>query len=123
MVRGHVQMGLWFLVVQMARMPQVCRQGSTHFLFTQALSGAHSALTTHSGLQLGGWLMNPAWQEHTAWLFMARQLLLGPQGDGLHGFNGGRGVTGTGLQLKNGSPVYPGGQSQVGTCLSTVQMA
>jgi len=59
MVRGHVQMGLWFLVVQMARMPQVCRQGSTHFLFTQALSGAHSALTTHSGLQLGGWLMKP----------------------------------------------------------------
>lgn len=23
-VRGHVQMGLWFLVVQMARIPQVC---------------------------------------------------------------------------------------------------
>lgn len=51
---GHAQIGLWFLTVHNAWIPQVFGQGSKHFWFVQALSKGHSELTTHSGLHWGG---------------------------------------------------------------------
>lgn len=48
----------------------------------------HSALVTHSGLQEGGVPENPWRQEHTGWEFVSLHWLLGPQGDGIHGFTG-----------------------------------
>ena len=50
----QAQIGLWFLVVHWAPIPQVFGHGSEHLLLIQALSEAHSELTTHSGLHAGG---------------------------------------------------------------------
>lgn len=43
-------------------------------------------------------------QEQVAWLLCSLHKLLGPQGDGEHGFTRGEGVTGSSLQIVNGSP-------------------
>lgn len=42
---------MWFTTSQRAFWPHVPGQGSTHLLFTQALSRAQSELRTHSGRQ------------------------------------------------------------------------
>lgn len=47
--------------------------------------------------------------------------LLGPQGDGLHGF--GAGVTGSARHIENGSPINPLAHSQVGIWLRTEHWA
>lgn len=54
----------------------------------QDLSGGHSELTVHSGLQLGGLPKYVGKQEQTAWPLISRQALFGPHGDGIHGLAG-----------------------------------
>ena len=61
-------------------------QGFTHFWLLQALSRGHSELVAHSGLQDGGLPKYPFRQEHAAFSFISRQILFGPQGEGLQGF-------------------------------------
>lgn len=53
----------------------------------QAKLRGHSELVKHSGLQLGGLPMKPIAHEQTACLLISWHLLLGPQGDGTHGFS------------------------------------
>lgn len=48
---GHVHMGTWLNTLQMASLPHVFTQGSTHFFLTHALSWGQSVLTRHSGRQ------------------------------------------------------------------------
>lgn len=43
----------------------------------------------HSGLQVGGLPRYPLTHEQTAWLFVMRHSLFGPQGEGTHGLAGG----------------------------------
>lgn len=62
--------------------PQGSGQGETHFWLIHASVEEHSLFTTHSGLQLGGLPMYVGKQEQTAWPFISRHLLFGPQGDG-----------------------------------------
>lgn len=69
-------------------MPQVCEHGSAHLLLMHALSDVHSDETTHSGRHCGGDPMYPGAHEHTAWPPLSRQLLEGPQGEGVHGLIG-----------------------------------
>lgn len=63
-----------------------------------------SLLDWHSGRQFGGLPMKFVAQEQVAWLLCSLHKLLGPQGDGEHGFTRGEGVTGSSLQIVNGSP-------------------
>lgn len=119
---GQVQIGLWFLTWQTDPMPQVFGHGSAHLLLMQALSGAHSDETTHSGRHCGGDPIYPGAQEHTAWPALLRQLLDGPQGDGEHGLNCSV-VRKISRHWKNGSPVRPGGHVHVGLCLDTWHIA
>lgn len=65
--------------------PQLPGHGSTHFWLIQALSLEHSALVTHSGLQLGGLPKYDGRQEQTACPFSSLHWLLGPHGEGWHG--------------------------------------
>lgn len=51
---GQLHKGLWLITWQWAPIPQTPLQGSAHFNLWQALSGAHSLLTVHSGRQSGG---------------------------------------------------------------------
>lgn len=69
---GHVQMGLWLMTIHWAARPQVPGQGSVQRWLMQASLSAHSELTTHSGRQVGGVLINPGRHEHTAWPFTSR---------------------------------------------------
>lgn len=62
--------------------------GSTHFKLTHALFETHSVLTMHSGLQLGGLPLYSGKQVQTDWSFITLHTLLGPHGDGEHGFFG-----------------------------------
>lgn len=63
-----------------------------------------------------------AWQEQTATLLFARQMLLGPHGDGLQGFTG---CTGAGvvLQKVKASPFIPGGHEHAGIWFITLHKA
>lgn len=83
---GQLQIGLWFTTSHLAAIPHVPGQGSIHFWLTHASFKGHSELVTHSGLQVGGLPIKPGTHEHTACPFICLQRLLGPQGDGLHGF-------------------------------------
>lgn len=68
--------------------PHVPGHGSVHFWLTQALLGAHSELTTHSGLHPGGVPIYVGKHEHTPWPLISRHWLFGPQGEGTQGFIG-----------------------------------
>lgn len=71
--------------MHLALRPQVPGHGSEHFWDIQAKFGLHSALTTHSGRQLGGVPMKFALQEHTVFgvgYWVIWQILFGPQGEG-----------------------------------------
>lgn len=81
-------MGLWLMTLQSVFRPQGPGHGETHFWFLHILSTGHSALTTHSGLQFGGKPWYSGKQEHVLCPFDIRHWLLGPQGDGWHGFIG-----------------------------------
>lgn len=84
--------------------PHVPGHGSLHFWFKQAYCNAHSALTTHSGRQLGGEPIIFDWQAQTAAPFATRQTEFAPHGDGLHGFSAGTSCVGVGRQAMNASP-------------------
>lgn len=51
-----------------------------------AKCAGHSELTKHSGRQDGGDPWYPGLHEQTARSFIMRQMLCGPQGDGMQGF-------------------------------------
>lgn len=101
---GQVQIGLWFTVVHRAADPHVWVHGSPHLLLRHAWFDEHSELTIHSGLQLGGESTKPGWQEHTGLLLISLHMLLGPQGEGVHGstdFVGGISIKMSWLIFKN----------------------
>lgn len=54
---GHVQIGVWFITLHKAPVPQEPGQGSLHFSLIHARLLVHSELSTHSGLQFGGFPM------------------------------------------------------------------
>ena len=109
-------MALWLTAVHRALYPQAPTHGSEHFCWMQALLLGHSALRTHSGRQLGAVPMYPGLQEQASCPLTSLQMELGPQGSGTHGMCGAGGlmISGSLLQLKNGSPLYPLGQLQMG---------
>lgn len=78
-------MGTCRLVWQTAYAPHVPGQGSRHLLLRQARSDGHSESLRHSGRQLGGSSNIGGRQEQCATVPSARQILLGPQGFGVHG--------------------------------------
>lgn len=73
----------------MAKLPHVPGHGLTHFWLLQLLSEAHSELTTHSGLQFGGFPKNVSKHEQEARFPLTLQIELGPHGFGVHGDGGG----------------------------------
>ena len=83
---GQLHIGLWLTTVHLAPTPHVPGQGSIHFWLEHASFWAHSALTTHSGRQVGGLPKYPGTHEQTACPLISRHWLFGPQGEGLHGF-------------------------------------
>lgn len=60
--------------------------GSLHFWFMQARLLEHSALIVHSGRQFGGTPIKLLRHEHEGDPLISLHWLLGPQGDGSHGF-------------------------------------
>lgn len=64
----QAQMGLWFLTLHCALIPQVLGHGSLHLWLMQAWFGEHSELTMHSGRQFGGLPLKFGRHEHTALL-------------------------------------------------------
>ena len=66
--KNPVQMSLHSILTtsHLALIPQAPLQGSPHFCWIQALLGGHSALITHSGLQLGGGPIYPGKQEQAS---------------------------------------------------------
>uniref|UniRef100_A0A1A9VW36 Uncharacterized protein n=1 Tax=Glossina austeni TaxID=7395 RepID=A0A1A9VW36_GLOAU len=118
-IPGQLHIGLWLITSHLASIPQVPAHGLAHLNLWQALVWEHSALTVHSGLQLGGVPIKASKQEHTAKLFASRHLLFGPHGDGWQGLPGFGGHphselrTHSGLQL-GGVPIKSGKQEQAG---------
>lgn len=79
----------------------------------------------HSGRQFGGAPIIPVEHEHASCPWISRQIELGPQGDGVHGFFF---STSTGLwaiprHLMKGSPVVADGQLQIAEWLMTWHLA
>jgi hypothetical protein len=68
------------MTLHSALIPQLPAHGSAHFLLKQALSGGHSELAIHSGLQAGGEPMYCGKQAQIACPLDSLQLLKGPQG-------------------------------------------
>lgn len=68
---GQVHIGLCFTTLHFASTPHDPAQGSIHFWLLQALLGAQSELTTHSGRQSGGLPKNPKIHVQTAWPFIS----------------------------------------------------
>lgn len=102
-VKSTVQLhiGLWLTTWHLAFTPQVPGHGSWHFWLIHALSWAQSELTAHSARHDGGEPKYPNWHEHTACPFITLQLLLGPQGDGSHGFLGSSAITRNKRRIKS----------------------
>lgn len=135
----QLQIGLWLTTWHLALIPHVPGHGSTHLLFRHAWVRGHSALTTHSGLQVGGLPICPGWHEHTAISFTILHKLFEPQGDGLHGSLGTstnmynvwygfqkflfKSPDVTSLHKTNGSPLYFGWQLHMGIWLTISQIA
>lgn len=70
------------MTLHSALKPHVFGQGFIHFCLMHALSKGHSELTVHSGRQFVGVPVYSGRHEQTAWLFISRHWLLGPQGLG-----------------------------------------
>lgn len=138
----QVHIGLWLTTLHCAAIPQVPSHGSLHFWLRHASFNGHSLLLTHSGRHAGGLPMNPWTQEQTPIPFTSRHWLLGPHGDGLHGFS----MTGAnnnktlsyniyvktiiqsnilwrGLQWTNAFPSIPLEHRHIGIWLNTSQTA
>jgi hypothetical protein len=84
-----LQIGWWFWTLQSALKPHEPTHGSWHLWLKQARFDGHSELLEHSGRQFGGAPNIPGTHEHTERSFWTLQWLLGPHGDGTHGFLGG----------------------------------
>jgi len=78
----QLQMGLWLITWHLEFTPHTPIHGSMHFRFEHALLLLQSEFTVHSGRHDGGTPKYPTIQEHTAWLLISLQWLLGPHGDG-----------------------------------------
>lgn len=83
----------------------------------------HSELLMHSGLQYGGFPTISGRQEHEAWSPTTLHRAFGPQGDGWQGSVGGACWIISTWHLMKGSPVYLGGQLQIGLWLITWHLA
>lgn len=118
---GQEQIGLWFITWHCAEIPHVPLHGSMQRWLVQAWLRVHSALVTHSGLHVGGAPLYPKIQEQIACPLISRHWLLGPHGDGLHGFI--TSVSFTGVHSKNALPEKPCGQVHIGMWLYTLQIA
>ena len=82
----QVQIGIWFLTLQMALTPQVPGHGSMHLFLWHALLEGQSELTTHSGLHAtygSPKYSGMHWQDPAP--FRRWQLAFDPHGDGLQG--------------------------------------
>lgn len=78
----HVQTGVWLMTWQLALEPHEPGQGSRQRWRTQACWLGQSALSTHSGLQLGGAPMWSGRQEQAGTPPTSWHSELGPHGDG-----------------------------------------
>lgn len=129
---GHTHETVWLMTWHSAPAPHDPSHGFWHLLFMHANWAGQSALITHSGRQFGGDPIYPMLHWHEAVSPTARHSLFAPHGlqDSWHGFSkhgfsspDGGGVTGIGWQLRNGSPVSPGLQLQIGEWLNTSHLA
>lgn len=67
--------------------------GSLHLFLIQAWLLGHSALTIHSGLQLGGDPLKSGRQLQDGELLITRHWAFAPQGEGWHGLMGAGGLS------------------------------
>lgn len=79
---GQMQEGTWFMTLQVAETPHDPKQGSAHFLLTQAIALGQSVFTVHSGRQFGGLPINSAEHEQDGISLTTRHSAFGPQGLG-----------------------------------------
>lgn len=79
-------MGVWAVTWQTAFDPQTPGQGSLHLLLRQALFGAQSVFTAHSGRHPSyGFPRYSGKHVHDPAPFCSRQIALAPHGEGRHG--------------------------------------
>jgi len=116
-------MGVWLTTLHSALSPQAFGQGSLHFWLIQAKWLEHSELLMHSGLQYGGLPIISGKHEHDASSPIARHCAFDPQGEGWQGSEGGDCWITSTWHLTNGSPLYLGGQLQIGLWFLTWQFA
>lgn len=86
---------MWLITLHCALIPQEPGQGSEHLLRIQAKLLEHSELIVHSGLQFGGLPIKVSKQEQDGKSPILRHCEFGPQGDGTHGLDGGKGCGST----------------------------
>lgn len=84
----QLHIGVWFITLHRALVPQEPGHGSLHFCVMHARLLGHSGLTVHSGRQFGGLPMYLGKQEHEGLPPISLHSLFGPQGDGTQGFCG-----------------------------------
>ncbi len=100
-------------------LPQVPGHGSTHFWLRQACCSGQSPLDKHSGRHDGGLPIIPGKHEHTGIPFwLIRHTAFCPQKP-----QGSFCTCSSLLHKTNASPVYPGGQLQLGIWFETSQRA
>ena len=113
-----------FAVNQKIKNKNLPGHGSLHFWLIQAWVVGHSVFKTHSGLQATkGFPMYPLFiHSQTAPPSKTVHSVFVPQGLGLQtsGLGGGRSSR---IHLSKGFPINPGGQVQIGLCLSTTHWA
>lgn len=80
-----MQIGVWFITLQVAPIPQDPKQGSLHFSLMQANLLEHSELIEHSGRQFGGLPIYSDKQEQDGEPPISRHSEFGPHGDGTQG--------------------------------------
>ena len=109
---------------QLENFKKIPGHGSLHFWLIQAWVVGHSVFKTHSGLQATkGFPMYPLFiHSQTAPPSKTVHSVFVPQGLGLQtsGLGGGRSSK---THLSKGFPINPGGQVQIGLCLSTTHWA
>lgn len=83
---GQLHVGVWLITEHTAPEPQAPTQGSLHFSRMHAKLLGHSELIVHSGRQVGGLPKKLGKQEQDGTPPTSLHSLLGPHGDGIHGF-------------------------------------
>ena len=109
MICSTVEKSLSEATLQVYEMITIPGQGSRHFWLRQAVTWEQSELTTHSGLQSGGFPIYSGRQEQTHTPFTSRCWLFGPQGLGSQGSRSPMTSSTGGMnwQADSGSPPYP----------------